>query len=286
MNDTPSFTKHYDTLNLSLDSDLQSCKHAYKKSVKQWHPDKFNNDSSAQRLAEEKLKEINIAYTNITTYYNNYGEMPIFESPLSSTATDNQEFDVSSLYDNLNSEKSKPSNNRRLSKKHFAIFLFFFVLIAIYQILSINYDDEKTAVSRNEINKIPNTTLSKNFFSNGSTFKDVLKIHGNPEFRISQTWYYGNSWILFKNGIVVDWYQDKKYPLKVVSKDDIPYIKIKTLPDTFEKGDTKADVRSIQGEPIRKSRDVWYYQISKVRFKNNKVVSWFDSPLDPLKIKR
>ncbi len=283
MNDTLSFSQFYNVLNLSPSSDLQSCKRAYKKSVKQWHPDKFTDDLSTQRIAEEKLKEINIAYTSITNYYNIYGEMPILEKQRTTTNTNKQEFDVSSLYENLNSIKS---NNKRFSKKHFGIFLSFVILIALYQIIPTSNDNEKTAITENEINKMPNAQITKNYFSKGSTFNDVIKIHGNPEFRISQTWYYGNSWVLFKNGLVIDWYQDKKYPLKVVSKDDIPFIKMKTLPDTFEKGDSKADVRSIQGEPVRKSRDVWYYQISKIHFKNNKVVSWFDSPLDPLKIKR
>ncbi|VAW95224.1 hypothetical protein MNBD_GAMMA22-5 [hydrothermal vent metagenome] len=283
MNDTRFFNKYYKILNLSTDSDLQSCRYSYKKSVKQWHPDKFNDDLNAQRLAEEKLKEINIAYANITDYYNTYGKMPIYENPSSSSENNKQEFDVSSLYENLNANKLKKP---RIPKKYFGFFLVIIILILIYQIPLINQDNKNTALIENISNNTDYAQTSKDFFSEGSTYNDVIKIHGEPEFSISQTWYYGNSWVLFKNGVVVDWYQDKKFPLKAISKDDVPYVSIKSLPDTFEKGDSKADVRSIQGEPVRKSRDVWYYQISKIRFKNNKVVSWFDSPLDPLKIKR
>lgn len=284
MKDSRSYSKYYKILGLTYDSDLKSCKRAYKQSVKQWHPDKFINNNSAQLVAEEKLKEINIAYSQITEYYQRYRVMP--GQIDTSLNTSKQAFDVSSLYENLN---SKNISTKRNIRKYLIFFLFSSLLIFIYQILFDTNPDSKSNLAKDKTSIISlnePTSNQKKYFSSGSSFTEVIKIQGEPDFRISQTWYYGNSWVLFQNGVVTDWYEDKKYPLKLISENDIIYKKLKILPDTFEKGDSKSDVRAIQGDPVRKSRNIWYYTISKVYFKNNKVVSWFNSPLDPLRVKK
>ncbi len=53
----------YDILALSPDASPQELHCAYRELVKVWHPDRFGDDPRLQNRAEEKLKQINEAYT-------------------------------------------------------------------------------------------------------------------------------------------------------------------------------------------------------------------------------
>ena len=44
---------------------------SYRDLVKVWHPDRFAHDPKLQQKAEEKLKEINLAYQAILDYLKN-----------------------------------------------------------------------------------------------------------------------------------------------------------------------------------------------------------------------
>ncbi|MDD2390036.1 MAG: DnaJ domain-containing protein [Desulfobacterales bacterium] len=53
---------YYAILGLDQDASIEDAKQAYKSMVKSWHPDQFVNDPDLKKNAEEKLKDINIAY--------------------------------------------------------------------------------------------------------------------------------------------------------------------------------------------------------------------------------
>jgi COMPASS component SWD3 len=53
---------------LSSGVSKQTLKEAYKRLAKQWHPDRFTNDPIKAKTAEEKIKEINIAYAVLKLY--------------------------------------------------------------------------------------------------------------------------------------------------------------------------------------------------------------------------
>ena len=55
----------------------QDLKEAYKRLVKQWHPDRLAHDLSKVKLAEEKIKVINIAYARLKVYL----EAPVSVAP-------------------------------------------------------------------------------------------------------------------------------------------------------------------------------------------------------------
>lgn len=54
--------------------------------------------------------------------------------------------------------------------------------------------------------------------------------------------------------------------------------------NTFTYGDPPGRVYEIQGVPTRTSGDLWFYGESEVYFDKGKVVSWYNSPTDPLKV--
>ena len=57
----------FDILRISRDASLDDAKESYKRLVKLWHPDQYGNFPEKQRIAEEKLKELNVAYRDVVT---------------------------------------------------------------------------------------------------------------------------------------------------------------------------------------------------------------------------
>ncbi|MBD1918729.1 MULTISPECIES: DnaJ domain-containing protein [Cyanophyceae] len=52
----------YQLFSLKPGASKQDLKQAYKRLAKQWHPDRFANDPTNARIAEERIKAINVAY--------------------------------------------------------------------------------------------------------------------------------------------------------------------------------------------------------------------------------
>ncbi len=59
--------KCYEVLGAKPGASAQELKAAYKDMAKVWHPDRFTHDPPLQKKAQEKLKEINEAYAQLTS---------------------------------------------------------------------------------------------------------------------------------------------------------------------------------------------------------------------------
>lgn len=113
---------------------------------------------------------------------------------------------------------------------------------------------------------------------------EVYAAQGVPNSANQDVWHYGTSKVHFQNGVVIRWEESRDHPLKA-RIDSNPTSSSKTS-TVFSKGSTKSEVRSIQGDPIRESDKMWDYSVSRVFFEDDRVVDWYESPLDPLKVKR
>lgn len=58
----------YEVLGIQAPASPEAVHQAYKTQVKFFHPDRFTGDPDQQRLAEERLKEVNAAYAALQAY--------------------------------------------------------------------------------------------------------------------------------------------------------------------------------------------------------------------------
>lgn len=58
----------YAILGVGYGASADELKHAYRDLVREWHPDRHQHDSCKQTQAEEKLKQINLAYERLKEY--------------------------------------------------------------------------------------------------------------------------------------------------------------------------------------------------------------------------
>jgi len=298
MNNERNIGIYYKILNLEVDDNWKQCKKKYRVAVNLWHPDKFSSNNSKTEIAEEKIKEINIAYNFLSNYYKKHKVMPRTGFNEAIDQGQQNKFDVSSLYSELN------INKKVIQKKFFSnksIYIAVITLSVFILIKSINTPTTESTQLKNHdaliatqqkkyptyiINSPPSKITS--YFMIGSSIEEVLEYQGTPTRTVAGKWYYNKSWILIENGRVSNWFNDKNYPLNVESKisNEIKQFSIVKSAYNFSKGSTKNNVLRIQGKPIRKTRNIWYYGLSKVYFKNNKVTSWFNSPLNPLHVSK
>jgi curved DNA-binding protein CbpA len=64
-----NLNRYYEILGLRSGASLDEIKQAYKDLVNVWHPDRFGHNSRLQEKASEKLKEINLAYEELVSSY-------------------------------------------------------------------------------------------------------------------------------------------------------------------------------------------------------------------------
>ncbi|MBN1931698.1 MAG: J domain-containing protein [Desulfobacterales bacterium] len=58
----------FDLLEINPNASPEEAKQAYKDIVNVWHPDRFSNNPRLKEKAEEKLKEVNVAYEKVKSY--------------------------------------------------------------------------------------------------------------------------------------------------------------------------------------------------------------------------
>ena len=65
----------FEILELDHGASPDDAKQAYKDIVNVWHPDRFSNNPRLRQKAEEKLKEVNIAYEMVKSFLSSNQEM-------------------------------------------------------------------------------------------------------------------------------------------------------------------------------------------------------------------
>lgn len=295
-------TKNYELLGIRPGDSWQKLRDRYKSAVRKWHPDRFTQGNSERGLAEEKTKEINRAYRELQEHYQQYGSLPLDEpqpipprhdkivtppSPPHQTTTATSATDQGTWERSKNNARKKePGNRLRFSLALIGLLLagYFFLVQEENELPVENqYADSRIAAPSARIDQTPQKAANRNF-TTGSSLGEVHSIQGIPTRIDGEIWHYGDAKIFFKNGKVSHWVDSADRRLLVQSNHESPIHEAAVL--YFDKGSTKAEVRALQGAPLRETEKVWDYGSSRVYFERDKVVGWSESPLDPLHIKR
>jgi len=139
----------------------------------------------------------------------------------------------------------------------------------------------KKSTEINEPAKIDRPRVPVGYFTVGSTKDDVLDIQGTPSSFSEYSWHFGLSRVDFQNGKVTSWYNSPLDPLEVKM---LPNASASASAGYFTVGSTKDEVLLTQGTPTSFGEYSWHFGLSRVDFQNGKVTSWYNSPLDPLKV--
>jgi hypothetical protein len=292
MND---YTRHYAALGATHDTDWKALRARYKRLIGLWHPDRFPADASERDLAEERSKQITIAYQALERYYRDHGVLPPME-PASLPG----EGGVASRGAEAASQSSQPPARpaapepptgqaaRKAPERHRALIAVFALLIASYATYRYSGGQMREPDAAAPRPRVPEFAASEapretpgelGGISAGSTLFDVYSIQGIPTLTEGDVWHYGKSSIRFAQGKVVSWTQHPDNPLRIAC--DRP---VEMRNGQFDIGSTKDEVRSVQGTPVTETETVWDYGPSRVYFEHNRVVRWDASPLQPLHV--
>lgn len=288
------YLQHYRILGVQPGCSFRDLKYAYRRLVKNWHPDHFTvgHENGDLALAESRIKEINKAFRALSNYYKKNGRLPLI-----SEETASPDIDASSFWPD-NSQASNRRSSPRKKTSNVSVSLRFLIIGAALGLLYVAWDayhqEEETILDADSSSADPAPVEqpqpgpskqqdTRNYFSEGSTLGDVIAIQGVPTSIEGFIWHYGKSKVYFENGVVDHWSEDADDPLKVNNLDQASHEK---PAKSISIGTTKQNVRIVQGAPLRETKNMWEYRISRIYFKDDKVTGWYDSPLDPLKIRK
>jgi hypothetical protein len=356
--------KYYEILGLKPGATEEQIKQAYRDLAKVWHPDRFPNDPRLQEKAQEKLKEINLAYDYLRSHHytpppedEKYQEeeepapeeTPEPEDPRATYTPTYKPYSffssipkwvmivialalIRALYGYINTpskpqktqykpplyypvpskpdsptielppvtQKPKlqmpvtkpltkpPSQTSKVSPQPSQDE----ALKETQDTPQTSGQDLKYAAVKKQIQKIdreleehnealsqppdkvatlpsPQRSVSRNYFTIGSSKEEVQAVQGTPTSIVGDTWYYGYSTVSFYNGKVRG-YSDTSRNLRVKMAPQIGS-ESKLTSDYFTLGSTKDDVLAVQGTPTSIVGDTWYYSYSTISFYNGRV---------------
>ena len=276
-----SVEEYYRALGLQPGASAKEMRRAYLRLVKQWHPDQFPGESRSHFIAQEKLKEINEAYSFLRDY--RPGETPHggynWPSGYSRGATEEwrayqrRAYYEPPIVDPYEGDyQYRPVGNSRGSKWAwiFAVILIAYVAqwgtgIGSGRSVTPNSPQHSASnqpsvatmdvmaapppnVPREPVRSVPSPLP---YFFVGSTKADVYRIQGMPQWSNEREWRYGDSRVYFRGPMVQSWLSTPNFPLKVIK---LPKVTPQTV---ISKGDSTAQVLAIQGTPVSVNDVYW-----------------------------
>ncbi len=244
MNHKYSFRECYQILGISPGCNWDDLRKSYKHLIQKWHPDRFKSGSEKQLVANEKISRINLAYSELSKYYRLNNALPDIENEdhlkQKSTLPENktvQESDVQKKSPNVyTTSTTKPEwsiKNRYYLIIILIIFLYFLIILPMSNeenawlnevpenlvqkdestSLIINSDLPDSREKNNSSNKhltldsndIQSQSSNDDYFTFGSTIGELISIQGPPDKIVNDVWYYGDSEVHIKDGVVFYW---------------------------------------------------------------------------------
>jgi DnaJ-like protein len=278
-----SAPEYYRALGLQPGASAKEVRTAYLRLVKQCHPDRFQQNSRAQLQAQERLKEINEAYSFLRDsrggqpgYAGTYSEPPGYSHGATADWRSYQRrvYYEPPIVDPYEGDyQYRPVGNSRGSKWSW---IFAIILIAnVAQWLTgfgspHNPPPASRPVQSNtaRVNRAEMTVFAAQpadlgsqavrsvpsplpYFFVGSTKADVYRIQGMPQWSNEHEWRYGDSRVYFVGPMVSRWESTAKFPLKAIN---LPKLDPQAV---ISKGSSSAEVLAIQGTPVSVNDVYW-----------------------------
>jgi len=264
-------------LNLDSSSTGENLKLAYRKAVKQWHPDRHQQASEASRTtAEQQMQALNKAYTTLSKYYDKHGHMPGYIAPdfessfttdVPPTQTPQPESSHHSETTQRHSAWSEPARAAASSEKmkKGSLWLVGLVVIGVmlylYSVLNNEPTEPVLASAQQESHQAPRINSESGPGTEKTPSEEVEPEEVKSPFAIKERK------SAFEPSSSLGIYEesaDEKY---------------------FTYGDTAGRVFELQGVPTKTVGDIWYYGKSEVHFHEGKVEHWFVAEGSMLKAK-
>ena len=292
-----NFAQDYRTLGVDPGCSLQSLKAARRRLVKSWHPDRFSDGAKEQ--AELRIKEINTAFDRLIEYHRNFGVLPgheamgVVDKPSPASARSKT---PAARHDDFT-----PRQSPRVAGDSRSVFRWALITAGVVATIAATrfmLDDGPTGdqagqphesllphpgnpTSKEPVAPTPPATVR--YFTIGSSLGEVYAAQGVPTATEDSAWHYGKSTVYFAKGVVTGWNHDPASPLHATS---VPIVSKQEVANFFTFGSTKAEVRAVQGSPLLETDTVWDFGLSKVQFRDDRVIAWESSPMQPLRARR
>ena len=235
---------------------LEEVKRAYRELVRVWHPDRFAHDPALQQRAQEKLKQINLAYEQIC---NRGVDEPFGRTASAETnSNDAKEYARSSGSDassNSDADEKDAAPHQTSQTNWGRRFAQFAVTVVVITIL-------KAAFSTNEDARSRNITYSAPYPQPTPTDQ----VSQSPATRIKQQ-------TENASGLVKD--NEAESPVTKTPEPDSSVART-TGGDFFTVGSTQDEVLAVQGTPQKFTESEFGYDYSTVYFAGGRVSSWSD----------
>jgi DnaJ domain len=267
-----NYQKCYSVLGVFHDDNWETVRAAYKRQIRRWHPDKFQ-DPDQKSIAELKSKEVNQAFRLLDDYYRENGSLPsdVPENGSSQNATNPS---ASPLFDSTTplghiadsaSSSSTYTHSKPPRRGSVKVFLILAVIIATYLTFESHLSNEMLG-HQTETPVFPRSELSTGQYRTRSQT-------GAPHLEGSDGAIPDQTGTEQENGTVSTFNSGHTHHRSGAD-------------NTITIGSTQKEVLTIQGRPFRQTEASWEYGLSRIDFRNGKVVGWYESPMNPLRVAR
>ncbi len=257
-----NYKKSYSILGVFQDDDWETIRNAYKRQIRRWHPDRFQ-DAGQRKIAEDRCKEINLAYQALDNYYRQAGALPpeypaTHESPVPA-AEPGPEHTSRPAPESVTIDSSQDThvNTRGHTNRGYTAILVIVVAVAVGYVLSVPLPTEHPDAIEQPLPE-PIASVAGNSAMHSHIGRDGDTKEPHADWNENET--------------------DAAHETAALAASGrLPYI---------TRGSTKQEVLAIQGRPLRETDTAWDYGLSRINFQNGKVVDWYENPMNPLIVQR
>jgi outer membrane protein assembly factor BamE (lipoprotein component of BamABCDE complex) len=273
----------YRILELEPTATLEDVKISYRELVKVWHPDRFAHDPKLQHKAQEKLKQINLAYENVckvlladpspnkTSGTRSARHQQDPKSGNSSASKPKSPSEPTSGPPRQPSQTPKPKTALRTS-----IFALAAIILAVVTVLILENDSVNHG--RGESSRPLSTPVAPNSLTVPKSLiqSDIPVPNHSEQIQTEpQSLLTNPAPAAVSNTAVTTNRVEPPLEAAMAREPEAP-TKRKADATFFTTGSTKEEVLAIQGTPTRIKDNEFGYDFSRVEFQGDRVISWND----------